>query len=79
MSDQLADFLSKPKGTTINRAEVTHELNAYIRVNKLLDPAKKFYIIPDTKLKKLLNFRSADKLTITNLKDDIKHHFKPVL
>ena len=39
ISDQLAEFLTKEKGTLIARTDVTREINAYIRANKLQDPA----------------------------------------
>ena len=37
ISDELATFLGKPSGSEMARTEVTREINAYIRSNKLQD------------------------------------------
>jgi chromatin remodeling complex protein RSC6 len=63
ISTQLADFLVKPHGTMIARTEVTREINAYIRANKLQDPTNGRKINPDAKLKKLLTLKPDDELT----------------
>jgi hypothetical protein len=39
ISDELASFLGKDKGSEMARTAVTKEINAYIRANKLQDPA----------------------------------------
>ena len=75
ISDQLADFLTKPKGTLIARTDVTREINAYIRANKLQDPANGRKINPDAKLKKLLALKSTDELTYFNLQKFMSQHF----
>jgi upstream activation factor subunit UAF30 len=76
ISDQLADFLTKPKGTLIARTEVTREINAYIRSNKLQDPANGRKINPDAKLKKLLALKPTDELTYFNLQRYMSQHFQ---
>jgi chromatin remodeling complex protein RSC6 len=76
ISDTLADFLSKPKGTLIARTEVTREINAYIRANKLQDPANGRKINPDAKLKKLLALKATDELTYFNLQRYMSPHFQ---
>ena len=76
ISDQLADVLSKPKGTLIARTEVTREINAYIRSNKLQDPANGRKINPDAKLKKLLALKPTDELTYFNLQRYMSQHFQ---
>jgi upstream activation factor subunit UAF30 len=76
ISDQLADFLAKPKGSLIARTEVTREINAYIRANKLQDPANGRKINPDAKLKKLLTLKSTDELTYFNLQKFMSQHFQ---
>jgi upstream activation factor subunit UAF30 len=75
ISDALAEFLTKPKGTLIARTEVTREINAYIRANKLQDPANGRKINPDTKLKKLLALKATDELTYFNLQRYMSPHF----
>ena len=37
ISDELANFLSKPSGTEMARTEVTREINKYIRAHNLQD------------------------------------------
>lgn len=76
ISDQLADFLGKPKGSLIARTEVTREINAYIRSNKLQDPQNGRKINPDAKLKKLLVLKPTDELTYFNLQRFMSPHFQ---
>ena len=76
ISDQLADFLGKPKGSLIARTEVTREINAYIRANKLQDPTNGRKINPDAKLKKLLTLKPTDELTYFNLQRYMSQHFQ---
>lgn len=76
ISDQLAEFLSKEKGTMIARTDVTREINAYIRANKLQDPANGRKINPDAKLKKLLVLKPTDELTYFNLQRYMSQHFQ---
>jgi chromatin remodeling complex protein RSC6 len=76
ISDQLADFLSKPKGTMIARTEVTRHINTYIRENKLQDEKNGRKINPDGKLKKLLTLKATDELTYFNLQRYMSQHFQ---
>jgi chromatin remodeling complex protein RSC6 len=75
ISDQLANFLGKAKGSELARTEVTREINAYIRANKLQDPTNGRKINPDTKLKTLLKLTAADELTYFNLQKYMSPHF----
>ena len=75
ISDQLASFLGKPKGSELARTEVTREINAYIRANKLQDPENGRKINPDTKLKSLLSLTASDELTYFNLQKYMSPHF----
>jgi len=76
ISDQLADFLGKPHGSLLARTDVTREINAYIRANKLQDAANGRKINPDAKLKKLLAVKTEDELTYFNLQKFMSQHFK---
>ncbi len=76
ISDDLAAFLGKPKGTELARTEVTREINAYIREHKLQDPANGRKINPDDKLKKLLSIKPSDELTYFNLQRYMSPHFQ---
>ena len=75
ISDQLAKFLGKAKGSELARTEVTREINAYIRANKLQDPENGRKINPDSKLKSLLNLTASDELTYFNLQKYMSPHF----
>ena len=76
ISDQLADFLAKPHGSLLARTDVTREINAYIRANKLQDTTNGRKINPDAKLKKLLAVKAEDELTYFNLQKFMSQHFK---
>lgn len=80
ISDELCDFLDKPHGHKIARAEVTKYLGNYIKENNLQDNKIKRYIIPDDKLKNLLNYdpkyNSSEQLTYFTIQKHMKHHFK---
>jgi chromatin remodeling complex protein RSC6 len=76
ISDQLADFLGKPKGTLFARTDVTRQINTYIRDNKLQDSTNGRKINPDSKLKKLLSLQPTDELTYFNLQKYMSQHFQ---
>jgi chromatin remodeling complex protein RSC6 len=76
ISDQLADFLGKPKGTLFARTDVTRQINTYIRENKLQDTTNGRKINPDSKLKKLLSLKPTDELTYFNLQKYMSQHFQ---
>jgi chromatin remodeling complex protein RSC6 len=75
ISDELAVFLGKSSGTQMARTEVSKEINAYIRANKLQDKDNGRKIIPDAKLSTLLKTQPSDELTYFNLQRFMKHHF----
>jgi hypothetical protein len=75
ISDELAGFLGKTIGTEMARTVVSKEINAYIRENKLQDPANGRRIHADTKLTTLLKLNPSDELTYFNLQRYMKHHF----
>jgi chromatin remodeling complex protein RSC6 len=75
ISDELASFLGKTKGTEMARTEVTREINAYIRANQLQDKANGRRINADTKLSSLLKLASGEELTYFNLQRYMSPHF----
>lgn len=75
ISDELAVFLGKEKGTELARTAVSKEINAYIRSAKLQDPTNGRKINADAKLAKLLKLSKGDELTYFNLQKYMKHHF----
>lgn len=75
ISSELASFLGKPDGTEMARTEVTREINAYIKSNKLQDATNGRRIIPDAKLKTLLKIKKGEELTYFNLQKYMSTHF----
>jgi chromatin remodeling complex protein RSC6 len=80
ITEELATFLGREKGTEMARTEVTKEINQYIRANNLQDSKNGRHINPDAKLKKLLSYDGAETLTYFNLQKYLSPHFvKPTL
>ena len=75
ISDELCSFLGKPPQTEMARTEVTKHLTTYIKEHQLQDQANKRKILPDAKLKKLLNLKASDEVTYFNLQKYMKVHF----
>jgi hypothetical protein len=75
ISNELAAFLGKPEGSVLARTEVTREVNAYIRNQKLQDKDNGRKINPDAKLLKLLKLKKGDELTYFNLQKYMAAHF----
>ena len=75
ISDDLASFLSKPKGSEMARTEVTREINTYIRTHKLQDKDNGRKINADKKLTALLSLGPKDELTYFNLQKFMSPHF----
>lgn len=75
ISDELASFLGKEKGTEMARTDVTREINTYIRAHKLQDKDNGRKINPDSKLAALLKLKKTDELTYFNLQKFMSPHF----
>jgi chromatin remodeling complex protein RSC6 len=72
ISDELASFLGKDKGTEMARTDVTREINLYIRSHDLQDKANGRKINPDSKLQSLLKLKTTD----FNLQRFMSPHFQ---
>ena len=75
ISDELASFLGREKGTEMARTEVTRDINKYIRTNNLQDKENGRKINPDSKLATLLKLKKTDELTYFNLQRYMSPHF----
>lgn len=75
ISDELASFLGKEKGSEMARTEVTRDINKYIRTNNLQDKDNGRKINPDSKLAALLKLKKSDELTYFNLQRYMSPHF----
>ena len=82
ISDELAIFLGRDKGSEMARTDVTREINKYIRANNLQDKENGRKINPDASLKALLKIDDEIALTYFNLQRYMGPHFpkqiKPV-
>jgi upstream activation factor subunit UAF30 len=76
ISNELADFLGRDRGSLMARTDVTKQMTAYIRKNNLQDKDNGRIILPDPKLKKLLKLADADSLTYFNLQKFMGPHFE---
>ena len=77
VSDDLCEFLGKPKGTEMARTAVTSFITEYIKDNNLQNPKNKKEIICDEALKKIISLGPDDeKLTYFNIQKYMKHHYK---
>jgi len=76
ISNELADFLGRDRGSLMARTDVTKQMTAYIRKNNLQDKDNGRIILPDPKLKKLLKLGDADSLTYFNLQKFMGPHFE---
>jgi chromatin remodeling complex protein RSC6 len=74
ISDELAEFLGKEKGTIMSRTDISREINKYIRINNLQDNYNKRNINPDANLLNLLKLNYGDQLTYFNLQKYISPH-----
>ena len=74
ISAHLAGFLGT-SGDKLARTEVTKGVVAYIKENGLQNPDNKRVILPDAKLKLLLDCSSDDEVTYFNLQKFLNHHF----
>jgi chromatin remodeling complex protein RSC6 len=79
VTDDLASFMGVPPGTQLARTDVTSNVIAYVMKEKLQNPDNKKEIIPDDKLRSLLNPKEEDKITFFNLQTYLKHHFIPTV
>jgi hypothetical protein len=74
ISNELADFLGRERGTEMARTDVTREINKYIRVNKLQDKDNGRMINPNEKLSTLFKLNPDDELTYFNIQRYISQH-----
>ena len=75
ISDELATFLGKEKGTLLSRTEVSKEIHKYISNNNLQDQLNRRIINPNANLKSLLKLKNGEQLTYFNIQRYLKCHF----
>lgn len=72
ISKELCAFMNKPDGTEMARTDVTRALNKYIKEHNLQQSR---IIIPDDKLKNLLDVNDGDELTFFTIQKYMNKHF----
>lgn len=75
ISTKLASFLGKSEGVKMARFEVLQEINNYVTANSLTDKDNDQKIIPDSKLKSLLQLKANEELNSFNLMGHLAPHF----
>jgi len=75
VSDDLCKFMNKDCGTQLARTEVTQFIINYIKENSLQSIENKKIIVPDDKLRMLLNVECSQELTYFNLQRYMNRHF----
>ena len=77
ISNELCDFIGVPYGTEKSRTDITRFINAYVKEHNLNKPDNRRFIIPDAKLKKILNVKDGEEINYFILQKLISHHFPP--
>lgn len=75
ISTDLAKFLGVEPGTKMARTDVTKMITSYVKENGLQASDNGRKIVPDAKLKALLNVADKEEVTYFNLQKFMKHHF----
>lgn len=77
ISNELCDFIGVPHGTEKSRTDITRFINTYVKEHNLNKPENKRFILPDEKLKKILNVGDKEDINYFILQKLISHHFPP--
>lgn len=77
ISNELCDFIGVPYGTEKSRTDITRFINAYVKEHNLNNPQNRRFIIPDAKLKAILNVKDGEEINYFILQKLISHHFPP--
>jgi chromatin remodeling complex protein RSC6 len=75
ITEELCEFMGVGAGTKVARTEVTQYIIEYIRENELQEKENRKNIVPDSKLKKLLNIDSSDEINYFNIQRYMNKHF----
>jgi len=75
ISDELCEFMNKPKGSSAARTEVTQYIIKYIKDNKLQWEENRKVIKPNTPLKNLLAVKKNEEVTYFNIQRFMNKHF----
>ena len=77
ISNELCDFIGVPHGTEKSRTDITRYINSYVKEHNLNKPTNRSIILPDPKLRAILNVKDGEEVTFFILQRLISHHFPP--
>jgi upstream activation factor subunit UAF30 len=75
ISNEMISFTGWEADAPKSRVDVTKFICNYIKENDLQKPEDRRVILPDAKLKKILDHQDGDNLTYYSLQKKIQHHF----
>jgi len=75
ISNELCDFIGVPHGTEKSRTDITRYINSYVKEHNLNKPTNRRIILPDDKLRAILNVKNDEEVTFFILQRLISHHF----
>jgi chromatin remodeling complex protein RSC6 len=75
ISDELCDFIGVDHGTEKSRTDITRYINSYVKEHNLNKPTNRRIILPDDKLRAILNVKDNEEVTFFILQRLISHHF----
>lgn len=75
LSDEMINFAGWDKNEYKSRIDVTRFICQYIKENNLQNPEDKRKIIPNDRLKKLLDYNSEEPLRYGSIQTYLKKHF----
>ena len=76
ITNELCLFMNLPANTEVARTEVTQYIIKYIRDHNLQHTDNRKIILPDEKLKHLLEIKEGDEVTYFNIQKYMNKHFQ---
>ena len=76
ISNELCDFMKRPRGSKVARTEVTQYIIRYIKENDLQYQQNRKIIKPNQELRSLLASKAKDEVTYFNIQRYMNRHFE---
>jgi len=76
ISNELCDFMKRPRGSKVARTEVTQYIIRYIKENDLQYQQNRKIIKPNKELRSLLASKAKDEVTYFNIQRYMNRHFE---
>jgi chromatin remodeling complex protein RSC6 len=75
ISEELSQFIGRPKDELVSRTEATKYVNLYIKEHRLMSADDKTIIVPDERLHQLLGTTETDTVRYFTLQKYLNRHF----